>query len=60
MTHLTVTLTRAQRLKQPEPLPEVTQGEARSWFHGWWHGIAVGAVIGLAVGGLVAQHLAAA
>jgi hypothetical protein len=57
MNHLTVTLTRAQRLKQPEPLPEVTQGEARSWFHGWWHGIGLGFVIGLTVGGLVVQHI---
>ena len=60
MNHLTVTLTRAQRLKQPEPLPEVSQAEAASWFSGWWHGIAVGAVIGLAVGGLVVQHMAGA
>ena len=58
MNHLTVTLTRAQRLKQPEPLPEVTQAEAASWFSGWWHGIAVGLVIGLAAGVLGWQHLA--
>jgi hypothetical protein len=38
----------------PTRLPDVTRGEAQSWFSGWWHGIAVGAVCGVAVGVVLA------
>lgn len=56
MTHLNITITRAQPLAPPAPLPDVTRAEAQSWFSGWWHGLAVGAVTGLALGYLVVSR----
>ena len=56
MNHINVTFTSTKRLNKPQPLPEVTEAEARSWFNGMWHGIAISAPIWTAVGVLVAQH----
>lgn len=46
MTFLTIHLTRIKRMAQPAPLPDVTRGEAVSFFSGMWHGIALGVVTG--------------
>lgn len=46
MAFLTIHLTRIKRLSSPEPLPDVTRGEAVSFFSGMWHGVALGCVIG--------------
>lgn len=46
MAFLTIHLTRIKRLSSPAPLPDVTRGEAVSFFSGMWHGVALGCVTG--------------
>lgn len=50
---LTVTRT-SQRLRDPRPLPVVTEKEAREFFRGWWHALPLGFVCGVAVGVMAA------
>lgn len=56
MNFLTIAFTRTPgKRAAPPPLPDVTRGEAASWFSGWWCGIAIGGVSGLAIGVLLAK-----
>jgi hypothetical protein len=55
MKQVLVTFTRTQRLPMPQPLPVVTEPEARQWFNGWWHGLAVGVITGMGIGVLMSK-----
>lgn len=57
MMHINIVFTRLKRLASPEPLPELTQAEAKSWFAGLWCGCALGGISGAGAAVLVLQGL---
>lgn len=53
MNFLTIAVTTTKKQPTPSLLPDVSRGEAQSWFSGWWAGISVGFVCGAGVGVLL-------
>lgn len=46
MNMLTIAFTRATRVPQPDPLPDITETPRQAFLAGWWGGICLGTIIG--------------
>lgn len=57
MNMLTIAFTRARRMREPEPLPDITETPREAFLAGWWGGICIGLVTGLSVGIVIAKYV---